>query len=198
VIVHALKETVVLSDDTIGITDVDAAVQNLDKELSEILGTVDASVRAAEEHIKERLLNGEDESVLSTASSSKISVRSSSQSSTPKSSKGEPTIHQAMSNEIPLSEVMQPPQGHPDGPPSTSSHAAPVNNTIEPLPNLIENPVILVQQNEVQDASERLENLQEEQNALGKELQKKSEIFELNKQRIKDAQSIVSLNKACQ
>ena len=71
------------------------------------------------------------------------------------------------------------------------------NHATEPqISNPIENPALVVQQNDVQDASERLEGLQEEQLALEKELQKKSQIFELNKQRIKDAQSIVSLNKA--
>ena len=67
---------------------------------------------------------------------------------------------------------MQPPQSHPDDPTPTSQ-GTPVNRAIEPLPNSIKNPVLMVQQNEVQDASERLENLQEEQNALEKELQKK-------------------------
>ena len=91
-IFHALKETVVLSDETIETTDADTVVENLDRELFEILDSVDASVRAAEDHIKERLLNGENESVLSAVSSSKISVKSSSQCCPPKSSKGEPPM----------------------------------------------------------------------------------------------------------
>ena len=64
-IIHAMKETLILSDGTLEVTDVDTVVENLDKELSDIMDSVDVSVKAAEDHIKERLLNGENESVLS-------------------------------------------------------------------------------------------------------------------------------------
>ena len=70
----------------------------------------------------------------------------------------------------------------------------PISHVIKPQTNPVDKPILVVQQKEVQDASERLENLQKEQHALEKELQKKSEI--LNNQSIKNAQSIVSLNKA--
>ena len=63
-IIHALKEALVLSDETLEVTDVDTVVENLDKELSDIMDSVDVSVKAAEDHIKERLLNGENESEL--------------------------------------------------------------------------------------------------------------------------------------
>ena len=80
-------------------------------------------------------------------------------------------------------------QSHPMGPPPMSSHGTPINRVIAPPPKPVKKPVLVVQQKEVQEASERLEDLQQEQNALERELQKKSEIFELNKQRIKDAES---------
>ena len=184
-------------------TDVDTVVENLDKELSDIMDSVDVSVKAADDHIKERLLNGENESVLSAVSSSKNSVQSSPQSGPPKLSNGvaPKSCHATPANsQIPQNHAMPPSQIHSVCSSSVSSHGIPpVSHVIEPQTkqaNPVEKPILVVQQKEVQDASERLENLQKEQNALEKELQKKSEIFELNKQRIKDAQSIVFLNKA--
>ena len=86
-------------------------------------------------------------------------------------------------------------QSHSLGPSSVSSQTnPPISHVIKPQTNPVEK-AVLVQQQEVQDASERLEKLQKEQNALENALQKKSEIFEINKQRIKDAQSIVYVNK---
>ncbi len=93
-IIYALKGTVVLSDETLEVTDVDTVVENLDKELSDIMASVDASIKAAEDHIKERLLNGENESMLSATPSSKESADSSSQCGPPKSSKGAPPVSQ--------------------------------------------------------------------------------------------------------
>ena len=160
---------------------------------------MDVSVKAAEDHIKERLLNGENESVLSV-SSSKNSVQSSPQSGPPKLSNGvaPKSCHATPANsQILQNHAMPPSQSHSVCSSSVSSHGIPpISHVIEPQTkqtNPVEKPILVVQQ---KDASERLENLQKEQNALEKELQKKSEIFELNKQRIKDAQSIVSLNKA--
>ena len=156
-------------------------------------------------------MNGGNESVLSAVSSSKNSVQSSPPCDPPKLSNGvaPKSCHATPANsQIPQNHAMPPSQSHAMPPSqshsvcssSVSSHGIPlISHVIEPQTkqtNLVEKPILVVQQKEVQDASERLENLQKEQNALEKELQKKSEIFELNKQRIKDAQSIVSLNKA--
>ena len=182
-------------------TDVDTLVENLDKELSDIMDSVDVSVKAAEDHIKERLLKGEKESVLSAASSSKMSVECSPQCDPPKSSNGIPlsqTCHAIPVNpQILPNHAMPPSQSHSLDPSSVSSQDnQPISHVTKPHTGPVEKPVLVVQQKERQDASERLENLQKELNALENELQKKSEIFELNKQRIKDAQSIVYFNKA--
>ena len=198
-IIHALKEALVLSDETLEVTDVDTVVENLDKELSDIMDSVDVSVKAAEDHIKERLLNGENESVLSAVSSSKNSVQSPPQFCPPKLSNrvAPKSCHATPANsQIPQNHAMPPSQSHSVCSSSESSHGIPpISHVIEPQTKQT-NLILVVQQKEVQDASERLENLQKEQNGLEKELQKKSEIFELNKQKVKDAQSIVSLNKA--
>ena len=52
------------------------------------------------------------------------------------------------------------------------------------------------QQQEVDEANERLRSLEEEQHGLEEELQRKSNACELNRQRIEDARSIVLLNEA--
>ena len=86
----------------------------------------------------------------------------------------------------PQNHAMPPSQSHSVCSSSVSSHGIPpISDVIDPQTkqtNPVEKPILVVQQKEVQDASERLENLQKKQNALKKELQKKSEIFELNKQ----------------
>ena len=118
-IIHALKETVVLSDETLETTNVDTVVENLDKELSDILDSVDASVKAAEDHIRERLLNGENESVASAVSSSKLSVDSLSQCCPPKSyEEALPELeHETPNNVAHPSQAMESPQNHSNGPP---------------------------------------------------------------------------------
>ena len=60
----------------------------------------------------------------------------------------------------------------------------------------MEKSVVETQQQEVKDANDRLKQLEKDQQALEQELQKKCETFELNKERIKDARSIVFLNEA--
>ena len=75
--IQALKETVTLSEDeTLEEVEIDKVLENLDQELSEILDLVDSSVQAANDHIRERLLNGEKESDASTIISSKSAVKS--------------------------------------------------------------------------------------------------------------------------
>ncbi|XP_028410463.1 uncharacterized protein LOC114533077 [Dendronephthya gigantea] len=76
-LIQALKETVTLSEDeTLEGIEIDNVIENLDQELLEILDLVDTSVQAANEHIRERLLKGENESDSSTIKSSKSSVKS--------------------------------------------------------------------------------------------------------------------------
>ena len=132
---------------------------------------VDVSVKAAEDHIKERLLKGEKESVLSAASSSKMSVESSPQCDLPKSSNGLPlsqTCHAIPVNpQIPPNHAMPSSQSHSLDPSSVSSQDnPPISHVTKPHTGPVEKPVLVVQQKEVQDASEALENLQKEQNAL--------------------------------
>jgi hypothetical protein len=75
-IIYALKETVVLSDEALEGTDVDTVIENFAKELYDIMDLVDTTINYANDHIKERLVNGEDESEVSTIASSKISINS--------------------------------------------------------------------------------------------------------------------------
>lgn len=63
-------------------------------------------------------------------------------------------------------------------------------------PKSVDRSIPEIRQQEAKDAKERLDKLEEEQRALQQELQKKSETFELNRQRIKDARSIAKLNEA--
>ena len=114
-IIHALKETLILSDETLELTDVDTVVENLDKELSDIMDSVDVSVKADEDHIKERLLNGENESVLSALSSSKKSVQFTPQCGRPKLSNGvaPKSCHATPANsQIPQNHAMPSSQSH--------------------------------------------------------------------------------------
>ncbi|CAB4012537.1 Hypothetical predicted protein, partial [Paramuricea clavata] len=163
-IIYALKETVVLSDEVLEGTDVDTVIENLDKELCDIMDLVDTTIKYANDHIKERLVNGEDESEVSTIASSKISVNSMATKSSHTKSSHAKSSH------------------------AKSSHVTP--------PKSVEKSVVETQQQEVKDANDRLKQLEKDQQALEQELQKKCETFELNKERIKDARSIVFLNEA--
>ena len=120
---------------------------------------VDTTINYANDHIKERLVNGEDESEVSTMASSKISVNS-----------------------------MATKSSHTKSSHAKSSHVTP--------PKSVEKSVVETQQQEVKDANDRLKQLEKDQQTLEQELQKKCETFELNKERIKDARSIVFLNEA--
>ena len=57
-----MKELAAISDNEFDGADADTVIENLDNELAEILKCADVSVKAAQDHVNERLLNGEDES----------------------------------------------------------------------------------------------------------------------------------------
>ena len=130
---------------------------------------VDTTIKYANDHIKERLVNGEDESEVSTIASSKISVNSMATKSSHAKSSHTKSSHTKSSH-------------------AKSSHVTP--------PKSVEKSVVETQQQEVKDANDRLKQLEKVQQALEQELQKKCETFELNKERIKDARSILFLNEA--
>ena len=71
-----MKQLAAISDNEFDGADADT-VENLD-ELAKILKYADVSIKAALDHINERLLNGKDESKPSTISSSEPSNKSSS------------------------------------------------------------------------------------------------------------------------
>ena len=142
-----MKQLAAISDNEFDGADADTVIENLDNELAEILKYADVSIKAAVDHINERLLNGEDESKSSTISSSEPSNKSSSVKSV-----------QTQSNKSKHSDSRK-------------------------------------QQQQVDEANERLRSLEEEQHELEEELQRKSNAYELNRQRIEDARSIVLLNE---
>ena len=146
-----MKQLAAISDNEFDGADVDTVIENLDNELAEILKYADVSIKAALDHINERLLNDEDESKSSTISSSEPSNKSSSVKSV-----------QTQSNKSKHSDSRK-------------------------------------QQQQVDEANERLRSLEEEQHELEEELQRKnyngSNAYELNRQRIEDARSIVLLNE---
>ena len=75
-IIHAMKELAAISVNEFDGADADTIIENLDNELAEILKCADVSVKAAQDHVNERLLNGEDESRASTILSSELSIKS--------------------------------------------------------------------------------------------------------------------------
>ena len=71
-----MKELAAISVNEFDGADADTIIKNLDNELVEILKCADVSVKAAQDHVNERLLNGEDESRAATILSSELSIKS--------------------------------------------------------------------------------------------------------------------------
>ena len=74
--IYAMKELAAISDNEFDGADADTVIENLDSELAEILKCADVSVKAAQDHVNERLLNGQNESRASTILSSELSIKS--------------------------------------------------------------------------------------------------------------------------